>query len=364
MQAKRQTISWQDFASPQGGFDRSNEALSKSLLFSPPVQEQIQHWPEEREEMQKKLKKAYKEAIPFTWDTTPAIVNARGAFVEEMFLDIWVELLYGGGWTDTEELTFREANWVLVSSEFAFSFIDGPTKTTLRLQVEYKLQGASSARPESEDGRVFLFEEIVPPAYQDQLANPKQKKAGGLFSRSKTTKNAPAKKEAPIRPTRDEAEFDAILRRHTPTKQVTLSKPLNGTIAHVGNGMLAPTAVSGEISPSRSRFLSRPASSSSKTEKNANGARMESNGVHAMKGLFKRKESQEDRAGRQPAAFISSEYDNISTRTMSGPSSGESIVGNEDGRSYAQPKPRRPEAEKWIGETQRLFSCQRVVTDL
>lgn len=116
MQAKRQTLSWQDFASAQGGFDRTNVALSESLLFSPPVQKKIQHWPEEREEMQKKLKKAYKEATPFSWDTTPTIINARGAFVEEMFLDIWVELLYGGGWTDNEELTFREANWVLVSS--------------------------------------------------------------------------------------------------------------------------------------------------------------------------------------------------------------------------------------------------------
>jgi hypothetical protein len=76
--------------------------------------------------MQKKLKKAHKEAIPFTWDTTPVIVNARGAYVEEMFLDAWTDFLYGGGWTDTEELTFREANWVLVShltkSQVQYSF--------------------------------------------------------------------------------------------------------------------------------------------------------------------------------------------------------------------------------------------------
>ena len=71
--------------------------------------------------MQKKLKKAFKEAIPFTWDMTPTVINARGAFVEEMFLDVWVELLYGGGWTDTEELTFREANWVLVSIALCLS---------------------------------------------------------------------------------------------------------------------------------------------------------------------------------------------------------------------------------------------------
>jgi hypothetical protein len=120
MQAKRQTLSWADFASDQGGFERSNDALSKSLLFSPPVQEQIQQWPEEREELRRKLKKAYKEAVPFTWDTTPIVVDARGAVVEEMFLDAWVDLLYGGGWTDVEELTFRESNWVLVSARGHF----------------------------------------------------------------------------------------------------------------------------------------------------------------------------------------------------------------------------------------------------
>lgn len=208
--------------------------------------------------------------------------------------------------------------------------------------MEYRQQRTN---PEAEDGRVFLFEEIVPAAYQDQLANPKQKKSGGLFSRSKTTKNLAPKREAPIRSTRDEVEFDAILRRHTPTKQVTLSKPLNGTLAHAGNGMLAPVSVPSQISPSGSRFLARPGSGTSKGDKDG-----DSPGLQTMKGFFKRKESQDERLGRQPAAPVSSDYDNIETRTMSGPSSGESNTGDEDRRSWAQPKPRRLEADKWIGE--------------
>lgn len=64
--------------------------------------------------MHKKLKKDHKEGVPFAWDTTPLVVNAPGAVVEELFLDVWTEYLYGGGWTDYEELTFRDANWVLV----------------------------------------------------------------------------------------------------------------------------------------------------------------------------------------------------------------------------------------------------------
>ena len=95
--------------------------------------------------------------------------------------------------------------------------------------------------------------------------------------------------------------------------------------------------------------MSRPGSGTIKTDKNEGLSDADSNGIRSMKGLFKRKESQEERAGRQPAAPISSEYDNIETRTMSGPSSGESNVGDEERRSWAQPKPGRPETEKWIG---------------
>jgi hypothetical protein len=181
MQATRQTISWQDFASPQGGFDRSNEALSKSLLFSPPVQEQIQHWPEEREEMQKKLKKAYKEAIPFTWDTTPAVVNARGAFVEEMFLDIWVELLYGGGWTDTEELTFREANWVLVSSESAFNFLAAQLNrhSGRRWNTSYKALRRRSQNQKAVES--FFSKRLFHPPTKTSLLIPSRKKQADCF---------------------------------------------------------------------------------------------------------------------------------------------------------------------------------------
>ncbi len=112
-------MSWNEFAAPTGGFDRSDDALSKSLTFSPPVQTQIESWPEEREELRKKLKKSQKEMAKFDWDTTPVVgVPGRGkaiTVIEEAFVDVWADLLLSSGWTDYDELTYREANWALVS---------------------------------------------------------------------------------------------------------------------------------------------------------------------------------------------------------------------------------------------------------
>jgi len=293
--------------------------------------------------MQKKLKKAHKEAIPFTWDTTPVIINARGAYVEEMFLDAWTDFLYGGGWTDTEELTFREANWVLVSpatnGQSRYSVAD-----RIVLQIEYKLQTSSTISPPSSEDRVFLFEEFVPPAYQDQLANPKQKKSGGLFSRNKTTRHATPPKDGQAPPTRDEAEFDAILRRHTPTKQVTLSKSLNGSLARAELGMTASTPALTHSSPSKIKSFKTDTSKERVPSVPQNGA---------MKGLFRRRHSQEPWNSSQPAPAIATEYDQIETRTMSGPSSGESGWG-EDDRKPNTPLPHRREGERWIGKNSQL----------
>ena len=35
--------------------------------------------------------------------------------IEEGFLDVFASLVYGGGWMDRAETTFRECNWALVS---------------------------------------------------------------------------------------------------------------------------------------------------------------------------------------------------------------------------------------------------------
>lgn len=130
MLEKRKTMTWDAFATQDGGFDRSALALQKTLSVSPLVQEQIESWPEERDEIRRKLKKSHKEMTKFDWDTTPNVVNTQDqnslAFVEVGFVDVWTDLLLSAGWSNRDELTFREANWAIVRGSFCTLLYNNP----------------------------------------------------------------------------------------------------------------------------------------------------------------------------------------------------------------------------------------------
>ena len=121
-------MDWSEFASDAGGFNRTDPILDMSLTFSAPLSNSITDWPKERDELQRRLHKSQKDAVPFNYDTTPR-VGASGSqeagsradgkgrvYIEEAFVDCWADWMMGGGWADREELTFKEANWALVSS--------------------------------------------------------------------------------------------------------------------------------------------------------------------------------------------------------------------------------------------------------
>ena len=124
---RRQTMDWTEFASSTGGFNRTDPLLDMSLTFSAPLADSITGWPRERDEIAKRLHKAQKDAVPFNYDTTPRVgaavsqdpgsrADGKGrVYLEEAFVDCWTDWMMGGGWADREELTFKEANWVLVS---------------------------------------------------------------------------------------------------------------------------------------------------------------------------------------------------------------------------------------------------------
>lgn len=156
---KRETLSWNDFSS--SGFTRTDEPLSATLEFSTPVTSSISSWESQSAEIHRKLKKAQKNLPPFGWDTTPVL--GREEMIEEGFLEVFASLIYGSGWMDRSETTFRDCNWAL---------------------VEFKaLPTQRPPTPPSGDPRtstiLFLFEEFVPQEYRDQLAAPKKK---GLFA--------------------------------------------------------------------------------------------------------------------------------------------------------------------------------------
>jgi hypothetical protein len=110
--AKRATLSWQDFSS--AGFSRTDAPLSATLQFSSPVANTINQWPSQSQELHRKLKKTQKALPSFGWDTEP-VVGAEEV-IEEAFIDVFCDLIYGGGWMDVErgEEADRECNWALV----------------------------------------------------------------------------------------------------------------------------------------------------------------------------------------------------------------------------------------------------------
>ena len=110
--AKRATLSWQDFSS--AGFTRTDAPLSATLQFSSPVATQISSWPAQSQELHRKLKKTQKALPSFGWDTEPVVGSEE--VIEEAFIDVFCDLIYGSGWLDVErvEEANRECNWALV----------------------------------------------------------------------------------------------------------------------------------------------------------------------------------------------------------------------------------------------------------
>ncbi|WVQ96362.1 hypothetical protein IAU59_003467 [Kwoniella sp. CBS 9459] len=234
---RRRTMDWSEFASPSGGFHRTDPLLDVSLAFSPPVQNQITDWPKERDELRKRLHKAQKNTVPFNYDTSPrfganaapdAVAGARAdekgrVYIEEAFVDCWADLMMGSSWVERNELTFREANWVL---------------------IEYKAK-PSRPDPRQQDGDplgdprktelYFLFEERVPLDYQVALATPVTKKSGfTLFSPKGKKRNAGGPSPggmshsdsmtSRLAPGWDEEDFDKMLLHRNHTKKVSLSQ--------------------------------------------------------------------------------------------------------------------------------------------
>ncbi|KAF9234382.1 hypothetical protein BU15DRAFT_52692 [Melanogaster broomeanus] len=109
--AKRTTMNWNDFSS--AGFSRTDAPLSATLQFSTPLTHTISSWPTHNADITKKLKKTQRSLPPFGWDTEPVMGSEE--MVEEAFMDVFCDLVYGGGWMDIErgEETDRECNWAL-----------------------------------------------------------------------------------------------------------------------------------------------------------------------------------------------------------------------------------------------------------
>lgn len=96
----------------EGGFDRHPNALHDSLALGQPVlQQHLAHWPEERDALHKKLVDGQRNLPAFQEEQ----VTVEEVVVDGSFVDVWADLLIGSGWMEEGELTYRRANWFMVS---------------------------------------------------------------------------------------------------------------------------------------------------------------------------------------------------------------------------------------------------------
>ncbi|TFY57804.1 hypothetical protein EVJ58_g6801 [Rhodofomes roseus] len=218
--AKRATLTWQDFSS--SGFSRTDAPLNATLQFSTPIANTVSSWPAHSVEIHRKLKKAQKALPSFGWDTEPVL--GAEEVIEETFVDVFCDLVYGGGWLDIErcEEIDRECNWALVE------FKSLPV-------AESTVSGTADPRTSS---TLFLFEEFVPLEYRQQLASSgrARRRLPSLFgngSKSKQWKPAATLNgrpyvigHVPNSPSYREVEFEGLLRENgSATRIISLGRP-------------------------------------------------------------------------------------------------------------------------------------------
>ncbi|KAI0271985.1 hypothetical protein BGY98DRAFT_1108804 [Russula aff. rugulosa BPL654] len=225
--AKRTTLTWTDFSST--GFSRMDAPLSTTLQFSSPLINSISAWPEQQTDITRKVKKLQKSLPPFGWDTEP--VMGAEVVIEESFVDVFCDLIYGGGWINIgrEEID-RECNWALVE----FKSLPMSRST---------ISGSTDPRTSS---TVFLFEEFVPLEYRQQLSAGVQSKRTitSFFSpgKSKQWKQAPTLNgrpyvvgHVPRGLNHREAEFEGLLQGdNSSTKVISLGRdgPVKREVTH------------------------------------------------------------------------------------------------------------------------------------
>lgn len=341
--AKRQTLTWNDFSA--AGFSRSDASLSQTLQFSQPLQQTVQQWPQHEKEVHRKLKKNIQKALPpFGWDTAP-VMDGREDVIEEGFLDVFCDILYGGSWIDRAETTFRECNWALVSVTLCFR----PLCLTL-LQVEFKSLPTSrsefaSTSPtlsfvstaDANDPRtsstLVLFEEFVPAEYRSSLLSQgtkpnirarfgigsllsSKKGTGKQWKQAATLNGRPyAIGTVPRSPSAREAEFERLLAGASMSTTKVLSLGSSATVGHSAGGTLRVETPTQEpkLSMSSAQYPMSPASTASAgpPPSNSNESSVQGRTVSPFSPASLRKPRFRFPGSRENRGLIPSEYETV-----------------------------------------------------
>ncbi|KAG1858566.1 hypothetical protein F4604DRAFT_1931092 [Suillus subluteus] len=266
--AKRATLTWTDFSTT--GFTRTDAPLSATLQFSTPLTHTISSWPSHNADITRKLKKTARTLPAFGWDTEPVLGTEE--VVEEAFVDVFCDLVWGGGWREevcgipsAEEPATeveRECNWALI--EFR--------SLPISASISSPFPTASSGTDPRTSTTLVLFEEFVPLEYRQQLAKDSGGKRKLPFPfMSPNSKSRPWKPAAtlngrpyvvghvPKSPSYREVEFEGLLRSNG-SKVLSLDKPSGsgGPILSGTAGALSPIASDERPSTPRPAPPTRP----------------------------------------------------------------------------------------------------------
>ncbi|KAH7102491.1 hypothetical protein BKA62DRAFT_637553 [Auriculariales sp. MPI-PUGE-AT-0066] len=212
---KRSTLGWNDFMND--GFSRSNAPLSASLQFNQPLVNSVSSLSAQQAELHRKLKKAQKALPSFGWDTKPVL--GQDEVIEELFIEVFCDLIWSAGWQDRREQTFRDCNWALVEYK--------------ALPSNYRNNGYTGgvADPRTAS-QLVLYEEFVPSEYRAQLTAPKRRlRLPFTGSRGSSSKWKPATTlngrpyaigSVPKSPSQRELEFESML-AGAPTRIISMS---------------------------------------------------------------------------------------------------------------------------------------------
>jgi hypothetical protein len=203
-------VQWSQFE--QSGFELSDEGLKTVLAFDETIQEEIKRLPEEKAEILTKIRKTNKTVPPFAYDTRPAVKNSPSlegrsdgqmhskpyTRLDEVFVEVFADVLLGNGWSNRDELTHREANFTVVLYK---AKKDDPAVSR---EGDLLTAGASETH-------CFVIEEVVPAQYRSELEAFGRKKTRSRASIRNVTRMI-RRKENQTTTTAD-AFLDDVLRR-------------------------------------------------------------------------------------------------------------------------------------------------------
>ncbi|KAF9530828.1 hypothetical protein CPB83DRAFT_921224 [Crepidotus variabilis] len=333
---KRQTLNWNDFSSD--GFTRMDAPLSATLQFSKPFTATISSWPTHNAEMTKKLKKTQKALPAFGWDTEPVVGSEE--VIEEAFVDVFCDLIYGGGWMDLErgEVLDRDCNWALVQYKAL-----PPSRTTI--------SGNTDPRTSS---TLILFEEFVPLEYREQLAvkSSNRRRLPSLFSSGtkKQWKQAATLNgrpyvvgHVPVTPSPREVEFDGLLHGNNSTRMITLNPKISTNRMHA---MVPPLPADPPPKPPFAPMIREP-TKSSPTESPPTPRPAKSDEMHSdIPGSPSIKKSLLFKVNRK--SMIPAEYSTVDFETRMASYSDDERNGSYDEPDDIKQKRRESNADAWV----------------